>query len=81
MRTEQFNRQDNHHDHIDAPEATRGFNDGIVPGYVRERIAREAGQRIVARAIQHRSIDLTSFTPQETIFTDFDNLREAPQTD
>ena len=60
----------------------------IVPGYLRERIAlsrdkvaRAAGERIVREAVQHRTIDLKTFTPQETIFPNINEQDQLPQTD
>lgn len=56
-------------------------HESIVPGYMRENVYRAMGQRIVRDAVKHRSIELKTFSPQETIFPNFDNLDQAPQTD
>jgi hypothetical protein len=53
----------------------------IVPGYLREKIALAAGQRIVRDAVEHRAIDLRTFTPQETIFPNINEQEQLPQTD
>jgi hypothetical protein len=76
----------NHNLSIEQPDYNTSHisqhnRESIVPTYIRERMARAAGQKIVAQAIECRSIDLKSFTPQETIFPDFNNLEETPQTD
>lgn len=67
--------------HFDAHTAATSGEHRIVPSYLREKIARAAGERIVREAVQHRTIDLKTFTPQETIFPNITTQEQLPQTD
>jgi hypothetical protein len=67
--------------HHDTYTPTTAREHHIVPGYLREKIARAAGERIVREAVEHRTIDLTTFTPQETIFPNITTQEQLPQTD
>ena len=64
-----------------TPRKSPAGNESIIPDYMRSRVMLALGQRVVHDAIRHRSIDLQTHIPQETIFTDFNNLEQTPQTD
>lgn len=76
-----ISEQPSRHEHTAAPHGATSDHERIVPQYMRERVLLALGQRMVKEAVDHRSIDLTTHKPQETIFPDFDSLDQAPQTD
>ncbi len=77
METAPFEQQN--HTPITTPEITRGSNEGIIPGYLREQIAKR--RAIVATRMAARALNNEALLQSETIFPSVYDLREMPETD